>query len=97
MTKYEYPGFQYMLLTGSCFNSYYVFQNDELEKALQQLRAEHAKGHQIAYLGIVHLCPDGTYRLKKYMRFENNQTVYDEYGRIGLHVQFYMEAGRRLN
>ena len=69
MTKSDCPNFAYMLLTGSCFNSYYLYQEDELEDAMQQLRIEHIKGHKIAYIGIPYLCPDGTYRLKEYMHY----------------------------
>lgn len=97
MTKYDCPDFTFMLLTGSCYNSYYLFREHQFDEALSQLRAEHAKGHNIAYLGIVHLCNDGTYRLKRYVGMKNGQTVYDEYGKIGLHVQFYLNAGQCLN
>lgn len=97
LEKTDRPGFEYLLLTGSCFNSFYIYQEDELEQAMAQLKAEHAKGNRIAYIGVPKKCTDGTYRLKKYMHLENGKVVYDEYSRMGLHVAFYVQAGRCLN
>lgn len=99
LSKTDNPPFAFILITGSSYVDYYVYQEEELELAISQLRAEHAKGYQTAYIGVPHYCEnDGTYRVKHHIKLLfNGKIEYEEYGRVVLHVAFYTESGKWLN
>ena len=89
------PPFSFILLTGECYMDYYLFKEDELEEAISQLKAEYAKGEEIAYIGIPRFCNnDRTYRVKEFMKLDCNGKVYfEECGETHLHVAFYTNHG----
>ena len=94
------PKFAFVLLTGGvpCVD-YYIYQEDELENAIAQLKAEYAKGYHLAKLYIPKFCThDRTWRLKEFMELDlDGKLVWMEFGETHLHVKWYLDAGEWLN
>lgn len=99
-TKTEDPRFTFVLLTGGvpCVD-YYLYQENELEKAISQLKAEHAKGYYLARIYITKFSNrDRTWHLKEFMELDvDGKLIFMEYGETHLHVKWYLDSGVWLN
>lgn len=98
--KTQEPDFEYILLTGTSFVDYYLYNRDELEEAFDQLRAEAAKGFRTAHICKKHFSTrDRTWRVKRIFKLHcGNKVVFDEDSLgDGLHIVFYVNAGQWMN
>ena len=98
--EFTQPPFEFVLLTGDipCVD-YYLFKEDEFEQAMAQLKAEFAKGFDMARILLPQFCNhDRTWRLKEFMSLDIDGNVrYERYGETHLHVKFYLDAGEWQN
>ena len=92
------PEFDYILVTGDCFNEYYLFRAEEFEEAYEQLKIEYAKGNRLALL-----CDKDfntisrEWRAKPVFRRYHNKVIYDAFQEVMLHLKWYCDAGEWKN
>ena len=98
--KTREPEFEYILLTGSNYVDYYLYNEDELEEAFDQLRAEAAKGYRTASLCRKHFSNyDHSWRAERLFKIDCNHKVVlnDDPQNVCLHLAFYINAGWWMN
>lgn len=96
----EQPSFAFALLTGPipCVD-YYLYKENQLEDAIAQLKAEHAKGYHLARIYLPEFSThDRTWRLREFMELDaDGKLTWLEFGDRLLHVKWYLDAGIWLN
>ncbi len=98
-SKNENPRFSFALLTGDIPSvDYYIYQEDELEQAIAQLKSERAKGYDPRLYVPKFSNSDRTWRLKEFMELDiDGKLVWMEHGETHLHIKWYFDTGEWLN
>lgn len=90
------PEFDYMLLSGSYYNEYYLYRANEFEEAYNQLKAEFAKGRYLAVLCDLNFHNNSReWRAQPLFRCSRgkDKVFYDPYQATMLHLKWYCDAG----
>ena len=102
-TDFDKPEFNFILLTNENVKGYmgytpdyYLYYENELDVAMDQLRTEYSKGIEYAFIGEIVRSKDGSYRVTEMFTIDDNQVYCADEHEI-LHFNWYVHAGNWLN
>lgn len=102
-TDFDKPEFNLILLTNENIKGYmgytpdyYLYYEDELDVAIDQLRAEYSKGIEYAFIGEIVRSNDGSYRVTEMFVIDDNQLYLADEHEV-LHFNWYVHSGNWLN